>query len=63
MGGLFTVSTAYKAPGLFAGHVALSPAASWDHGALARLDDAWAWPLERLLVAPITAIETFRCPW
>lgn len=42
LGGLFTVAAAYKAPGFFAGHIALSPAASWDHGALSRLDNAWA---------------------
>jgi predicted alpha/beta superfamily hydrolase len=42
LGGLFTVAAAYKAPGFFAGHIALSPAASWDKGALGRLDDAWA---------------------
>jgi len=42
LGGLFTVAAAYKAPGFFMGHIALSPAASWDHGALAKLDDAWA---------------------
>jgi predicted alpha/beta superfamily hydrolase len=42
LGGLFTVAAAYKAPGFFAGHIALSPAASWDNGALAKLDNAWA---------------------
>jgi len=40
-GGLFT-ATAYKLPGFFAGYIAFSPAAFWDHGALARLGEAWA---------------------
>lgn len=42
LGGLFALTAAYQAPGFFAGHIAISPAAHWDQGALARLDDAWA---------------------
>jgi predicted alpha/beta superfamily hydrolase len=42
LGGLFALATAYKAPGFFAGHIAISPAAGWDHDALARLDAQWA---------------------
>lgn len=42
LGGLFALTAAYQAPGFFAGHIAISPAASWDNGALARLDEAWA---------------------
>jgi predicted alpha/beta superfamily hydrolase len=42
LGGLFSLTAAYQAPGFFAGHVAVSPAASWDDGALARLDEAYA---------------------
>lgn len=42
LGGLFALAAAYKAPGFFEGHIAISPAASWDHDALAKLDDAWA---------------------
>ena len=42
LGGLFTIAAAYRAPDFFAGHIAISPAASWDHGALGKLDDAWA---------------------
>lgn len=42
LGGLFALTAAYQAPGFFAGHIAISPAASWDNGALARLDDAYA---------------------
>jgi hypothetical protein len=42
LGGLFAIAAAYKAPGFFAGHIAISPAAGWDHGALARADAAYA---------------------
>jgi predicted alpha/beta superfamily hydrolase len=42
LGGLFALTAAYQAPGFFAGHIAISPAASWDHGALARLDETYA---------------------
>jgi uncharacterized protein len=42
LGGLFALATAYKAPGFFDGHIAISPAASWDDNALAKLDDGWA---------------------
>lgn len=42
LGGLFALSAAYQAPGFFGGHIAISPAASWDNGALARLDEAYA---------------------
>lgn len=42
LGGLFALTAAYQAPGFFGGHVAISPAASWDNGALARLDEAYA---------------------
>lgn len=42
LGGLFTISTAYKSPDFFAGYIAISPAAMWDKGALARLDNEYA---------------------
>ena len=42
LGGLFAIAAAYKAPGFFAGHVAISPAAGWDGGALAKLDEQYA---------------------
>ncbi|MBW8899413.1 MAG: hypothetical protein JF619_15160 [Massilia sp.] len=42
LGGLFAIAAAYKAPGFFAGHIAISPAAGWDHGALGKLDAAYA---------------------
>ena len=42
LGGLFAIAAAYKAPGFFSGHVAISPAAGWDDGALARLDERYA---------------------
>jgi len=29
LGGLFAIAAAYKAPGFFAGHIAISPAAGW----------------------------------
>jgi hypothetical protein len=42
LGGLFAIAAAYKAPGFFAGHIAISPAAGWDQGALAKLDEQYA---------------------
>ncbi|MFO1388401.1 alpha/beta hydrolase [Cellvibrio sp.] len=48
LGGLFTVAAAYKAPDFFAGFVALSPAASWDKGALLKLDEDYAKQHKRL---------------
>ncbi|MEN0035430.1 MAG: alpha/beta hydrolase-fold protein [Cellvibrio sp.] len=42
LGGLFTISTAYKTPDFFTGYIAISPAAMWDKGALARLDNEYA---------------------
>jgi predicted alpha/beta superfamily hydrolase len=42
LGGLFAIAAAYKAPGFFAGHIAISPAVGWDHGALGKLDAAYA---------------------
>jgi predicted alpha/beta superfamily hydrolase len=42
LGGLFAIAAAYKAPGFFAGHIAISPAAGWDDGALAKLDERYA---------------------
>jgi predicted alpha/beta superfamily hydrolase len=42
LGGLFTLTAAYQAPGFFAGHIALSPAAGWDGGLPSRLDEAYA---------------------
>ncbi|RYE97770.1 MAG: alpha/beta hydrolase, partial [Oxalobacteraceae bacterium] len=42
LGGLFAIAAAYKAPGFFAGHIAISPAAGWDEGALAKLDAQYA---------------------
>lgn len=49
LGGLFALAAAYKAPGFFAGHIAISPAAGWDHGALAKLDARWAQDHKGLL--------------
>jgi predicted alpha/beta superfamily hydrolase len=42
LGGLFAIAAAYKAPGFFAGHIAISPAAGWDKGALGKLDERYA---------------------
>ncbi len=42
LGGLFTLAVAYKEPGYFAGHVAISPAALWNNKALAKMDEAHA---------------------
>ena len=42
LGGLFAIAAAYKAPGFFAGHIAISPAAGWDQDALAKLDAQYA---------------------
>jgi predicted alpha/beta superfamily hydrolase len=42
LGGLFALAAAYKAPGFFAGHIAISPAAGWNNGALAKLDADYA---------------------
>jgi predicted alpha/beta superfamily hydrolase len=48
LGGLFTLTAAYQAPGFFAGHIALSPAAGWDGGLPARLDEAYARTHKRM---------------
>ncbi len=48
LGGLFAIATAYKAPGFFAGHIAVSPAVDWDNGALAKYDQAYAEHNKRL---------------
>jgi uncharacterized protein len=42
LGGLFAIAAAYKASGFFAGYIAISPAAGWDHGALGNVDAAYA---------------------
>jgi predicted alpha/beta superfamily hydrolase len=42
LGGLFAIAAAYKAPGFFSGHIAISPAAGWDKGALGKLDESYA---------------------
>lgn len=42
LGGLFTITAAYKEPDFFSGYIAISPAASWDHGALAKLDESYS---------------------
>jgi len=42
LGGLFAIAAAYKAPGFFAGHIAISPAAGWDKDALGKLDEQYA---------------------
>lgn len=42
LGGLFAIAVAYKAPGFFSGHIAISPAAGWDKGALGKLDERYA---------------------
>jgi len=39
LGGLFTITAAYKAPGFFSGFIALSPAAAWDQNVLVKLDE------------------------
>lgn len=41
LGGLFAIAAAYKAPGFFVGHIAISPAAGWDRGALGKVDAAY----------------------
>jgi len=48
LGGLFTLTAAYKSPGFFSGHIALSPAAGWDGGLPARLDEAYARTHKRM---------------
>ncbi|GGY77366.1 esterase [Cellvibrio zantedeschiae] len=42
LGGLFTITAAYQAPNFFSGFIAISPAASWDNGALFKLDESYA---------------------
>ena len=42
LAGLFAIESAYKAPGFFAGHVAISPAVFWDRNALAKIDETYA---------------------
>ncbi len=42
LGGLFALGAAYKEPGFFAGHIAISPAVLWDNNALAKMDQAYA---------------------
>ena len=42
MGGLFTLTAAYKAPDFFSGFIALSPAIEWDKQAIVKLDAAYA---------------------
>jgi uncharacterized protein len=42
LGGLFTIAAAYLEPDFFSGYIAISPAAEWDHGALAKLDEAYS---------------------
>jgi predicted alpha/beta superfamily hydrolase len=42
LGGLFTITAAYQAPDFFSGFIAISPAVSWDDGALLKLDESYA---------------------
>jgi predicted alpha/beta superfamily hydrolase len=42
LGGLFTITAAYKAPEFFSGYIAISPAVGWDHEAVAKLDESYA---------------------
>jgi len=42
LGGLFTLTAAYKAPDFFSGFIALSPAVEWDKQALVKLDNDYA---------------------
>ena len=42
LGGLFTITAAYKAPNFFSGFIAISPAASWDNDILAKIDADYA---------------------
>jgi len=67
LGGLFTITAAYADPEFFAGYIALSPAAEWDHQALAKLDEDYARTHKslkgRMFIAYGTAeYEAFRQP-
>lgn len=62
LGGLFALAAAYKAPGFFEGHIAISPAASWDHDALAKLDDAWARDHKALAARIFISYGTLEYP-
>ncbi len=42
LGGLFTMSTAYKDPGFFSAYIAISPAVLADNNGIARMDEAFA---------------------
>ena len=42
LGGLLTLTAAYKAPDFFSGFIALSPAVEWDKQALVKLDNSYA---------------------
>lgn len=42
LGGLFTLTAAYKTPDFFSGFIALSPAVEWDKQALVKLDNDYA---------------------
>lgn len=42
LGGLFTLTAAYKAPEFFSGFIAISPAVEWDNKALIKFDQSYA---------------------
>lgn len=42
LGGLLTITAAYKTPDFFSGYIALSPAVEWDNQALVKLDNSYA---------------------
>jgi len=62
LGGLFAISAAYKAPGFFDGHIAISPAAGWDHNALAKLDERWAKDHKALAARMFISYGTLEYP-
>jgi predicted alpha/beta superfamily hydrolase len=42
LGGLLTITAAYRVPDFFSGYIALSPAVEWDKKALVKLDNRYA---------------------
>jgi predicted alpha/beta superfamily hydrolase len=42
LGGLLTITAAYRVPDFFSGYIALSPAVEWDKQALVKLDNRYA---------------------
>ena len=49
LGGLFTLTAAYKAPEFFSGFIAISPAVEWDNKALIKFDQSYAKDHQSLL--------------